>query len=177
MCAVFLVNGQRHHAWDNKFISQELGFRLLRERTMVIVDLDGLAMEASSEIVQCSRQGLFEGPVYFAIRDRIIRTLKTDPDLKRLQMEAEQKAFDLQAGDEAVKNKLDQLIEGHHTTAHADGPGTQDLGPVSVQGTLFGDGLSDQTVVVMGGTGLGETGALPAIVTSPQVGAVRLYPG
>src|SRR5207247_2207630 len=94
-CAVFLVHGQRHHAWDNAFISRDLGFKFLRDRTMVIVDLDGLTESAMSEIIQSSRQGLFEGPVYFAIRDRIIKTLKSDPDLIRLQVEAEQKALDL----------------------------------------------------------------------------------
>jgi hypothetical protein len=177
MCAVFLVNGQRHHAWDSAFISRDLGFKLLRDRTMVIVDLDGLAMEASSEIVQCSRQGLFEGPVYFALRDRIIRTLKSDPDLKRLQMEAEQKALDLETGDEAVKNKLDQLIEGHHAAAHTNGAGKDELGPVSSEGARFGDGLNGQPVVVMGSADLGEAGTLPALVTSPQLSAVRLYPG
>src|SRR5262245_48364664 len=155
-CTVFLMHGQRHHSWDNAFISRDLGFKLLRDRTMVIVDLDGLSLEAMSEIIQCSRQGLFEGKVYLAIRDRIIQTLKSDPDLKRLQMEAEQKALDLEAGDETVKTKLDQLIEGHHATAHSDGPGAQDLGPLSVQGTHIGDGLSQQQVVVLGSAGLGE---------------------
>jgi hypothetical protein len=176
-CTVFLMHGQRHHSWDNVFISRDLGFKLLRDRTMVIVDLDGLSIDAMSEIIQCSRQGLFEGKVYLAIRDRIIQTLKSDPDLKRLQMEAEQKALDLEAGDEAVKNKLDQLIEGHHASAHGNGPGTQDLGPVSTDGTHFGNGLSGQHVVVMGGAGQGEAATLPALVTCPHVSAVRLHPG
>jgi hypothetical protein len=176
-CTVFLMHGQRHHSWDNAYISRDLGFKLLRDRTMVIVDLDGLSVDAMSEIIQCSRQGLFEGKVYFAIRDRIIQTLKSDPDLKRLQMEAEQKALDLETGDEAVKNKLDQLIEGHHATAHGDGPGTQDLGPVSAEGIHFGNGRSDQHVVVMGDAGQGEAATLPAMVTFPHVSAVRLHPG
>src|SRR5258708_4168389 len=55
-CTVFLVNGQRHDAWDNQFIVRDLGFKYLRTRTMLVVDLDGLAPDAIAEIVQGSRQ-------------------------------------------------------------------------------------------------------------------------
>ena len=102
---MFLVNGQRHHAWDKTFISRDLGFKSLRDRTMVIVDLDGLAVGAMSEIMQGSRQGLYEGKVYNAIRDRVIHT-QVESRMKRLQVEAERKALDMRAGDSAVKSKL-----------------------------------------------------------------------
>jgi hypothetical protein len=42
-CTVFLINGQRHDAWDNAYISRDLEFKFLRDRMMVIVDLDGLS--------------------------------------------------------------------------------------------------------------------------------------
>jgi hypothetical protein len=84
------VNGQRHDGWDNAFISTDLGFKYLRTRTMIVVDLDGLTQEATAEIVQGSRQGLYEGEVMAAITDRVVATLKRDPDLIRLQAEAEQ---------------------------------------------------------------------------------------
>src|SRR5687767_9498205 len=59
-CVVFLIGGQRHDALDSTFISRELKFGYLRNRTMIIVDLDGLAPEAIAEIVQGSRQGLYQ---------------------------------------------------------------------------------------------------------------------
>ena len=122
-CVVFLVNGQRHHAWDKLFIAKDLGFKYLSDRTMIIVDLDGLSTQATANIIQGSRQGLFEGKEYFAIKERIIHTLKSDPDLKRLQVMAEQKVLEMEAGDEAVKSKLDQLIEGFHSGRTGRRPG------------------------------------------------------
>jgi len=113
-CAVFLVNGQRHDGWDNTYLVRDLGFKYLRNRTMLIVELDGLAPEALAKLVQGSRQGFFKGEVFDAIRDRIYATLKGDPDLKRLQTEAEQEIADLESGDDVVMDMLDQLIEGHH---------------------------------------------------------------
>jgi hypothetical protein len=174
-CAVFLINGQRHDAWDNQFISRDLEFKFLRDRTMVIVDLDGLSEAAMSEIMQGSRQGLYQGKVYAAIRNRIIQTLKTNPELKQLQVDAEQKALDMKAGDEAVKNKLNQLIEGHHATAPTDGPGESDLGTQPVSGGHFGDGLRDQSVVIMGGDG--SQAELPVLITTPLMNAIRLRAG
>src|SRR5438132_1997364 len=168
-CVVFLVNGQRHHAWDKTFIVKDLGFNQLRDRTMVIVDLDGLAMHGLAEIIQGSRQGLFEGKVYFAIRERIIQTLKSDPQLKKLQLDAEQRLLEMQAGDEAVKNKLDQLIEGHHAAAHADGAGEQDSGPHVVQAPHFGASASDHEVITMGRASLGLEGELPVLMTDPRI--------
>lgn len=176
-CVVFLVNGQRHHAWDKTFIVKDLGFNQLRDRTMVIVDLDGLAMHAMAEIIQGSRQGLFESKVYFTIRDRIIQTLKTDPQLKQLQLEAEQKILEMQSGDEAVKHKLDQLIEGHHAAAHADGPGNGDAGTHPIEAPHFKAGSRTQDVVIMGQPSLGHDGELPVLVTEPRIAAVRMHPG
>src|SRR5262245_26121254 len=31
-CCVFLINGQRQHAWDNQFIVRDLEFKYLRNR-------------------------------------------------------------------------------------------------------------------------------------------------
>jgi hypothetical protein len=176
-CAVFLVNGQRHHAWDNTFISRDLGFKFLRDRTMVIVDLDGLADWALSEIVTGSRQGLYEGKVFLAIKDKIIQTLKSNPELKRLQREAEQKALDMKAGDAAVRSQLDQLIEGHHAAAQASGPHGPDAGGATAGGGRFGEGTSDQAVVLMSSADGGEAGSLPVLVATPAASHVRLHPG
>ena len=121
-CAVFLVNGQRHDGWDNTYLVRDLGFKYLRNRTMLIVELDGLAPEALAKLIQESRQGFFKGEVFDAIRDRIYATLKGDPDLKRLQAEAEQEIADLESGDDVVKDKLDQLIEYHHASRRTHEP-------------------------------------------------------
>ncbi|MBX9681876.1 MAG: hypothetical protein K2X38_24225 [Gemmataceae bacterium] len=174
-CCVFLVNGQRHEGLDNAFISRDLEFKFLRDRTMVIVDLDGLTEDAMSEVMQGSRQGLFQGRVYLAIRNRLIQTLKTNPALKRLQMEAEKQALDMKAGDEAVKNRLNQLIEGHHMAAATDGPGDALGAGAQFEGGHLGDGLRDQSVVVLGGNG--TAAELPVLTTLPLMNSIRLYAG
>ena len=49
--------------------------------------------------------------IFEAITKRIVATLKDDPDLVRLEEEAEEAVSELSAGDEKVKQTLDQLIE------------------------------------------------------------------
>lgn len=117
-CIVFLVNGQRQEAWDNAFIQRDLGFKYLRNRTMVVVTLDGLKPEALADIMQGSREHFYPGTVYSAIVGRVTSTLKKDPELEALEAEAERQISELRSGDEAVKNALDQLIDEHH--AHGD---------------------------------------------------------
>ena len=177
-CVVFLVNGQRHDAWDNTFLSRDLPFKYLKLRTMVIVDLDGLAPHALAEVMRSSRQGLFEGDVYYAVRDRLVSMLKKDDDLKALQQEAEQKYLEMDAGDEAVKNKLDQLIEGHHLAAQLAGEGMDGIGATQVvNAASFTDTSSPNEVVVMGPIDAGHDASLPVLVTEPRIVAVRLQDG
>lgn len=125
-CVVFLVNGQRQEFLDNSFIVQDLGFKYLRSRMIIAVDVDGLAPEAIGKMMQGSRQGFYKGQIYDAISKRIIATLKHDPDLIRLEEEAEEAVSELSAGDEKVKQTLDQLIEAHHEHGHdfAEGAGS-----------------------------------------------------
>ncbi len=176
-CCVFLINGQRQDAWDDTFIVRDLGLKYLRHRTLIIVDLDGLKNEAIAEIMQGSRQGFYQGTVYSAISKRLIATLKKDPDLDQLQKEAEQNLLEMKAADENVKNKLDQLIEGHHAAAEADGAGVGDAtGTQAAAGLHFTDSVGRRTVVVKAGPNVGEAADLPVLVTNPNMVAVRMHP-
>jgi len=74
LCCVFLVNGQRQEALDNAFIVQHLGFKYLRKRMMIIVDVDGLRPEYLGELMQGSRQHFYQGRVWEAISSRLIAT-------------------------------------------------------------------------------------------------------
>lgn len=178
MCIVFLINGQRHDAWDNGFIVRNLGFKYLRTRTMIIVDLDGLAHEAVSEIVQGSRQGLYEGNVMGAITDRMVATLKKDPDLLRLQTEAEQEISELQAGDEVVKQKLDELIDAHHTqSTQASKPGADEPGPKRPDDPVAFGRPRSQDVIVQASPNVGDQGSLPVLVANPATPSIRLRTG
>ena len=144
---------------------------------LIVVDLDGLKNEAIAEIMQGSRQGFYQGTVYSAISKRLIATLKKDPDLDHLQKDAEQNLLEMKAADENVKNKLDQLIEGHHAAAEADGAGDGDVvGTATADGPLFADALGNRTVVTKAGTEVGQAAELPVLVTDPSMVAVRIHP-
>jgi hypothetical protein len=175
-CIVFLINGQRHEAWDNSFIVRDLGFKYLRNRTMIIVDLDGLSPRAIAEVIQGSRQGLFAGNVYHAMRDRLAATLKGDPDLKRLESEAEQQIAALETGDEAVKSKLDQLIEEHHTqSARVNVGGLAPGNLPSSQAILFGPEAA-QAVVTKARPEVGLEATRPVLTLSPPAESIRVQP-
>jgi hypothetical protein len=174
-CCVFLVNGQRQESLDNSFIVQELGFKYLRNRMMVAVDVDGLAPEAIGRLMQGSRQGFYRGDIWNAIIRRIIATLKDDPDLLRLEEEAEQQVADLKAGDEKVREALDQLIEAHHEHGwnFAEGTGTS--------GEHRGDDLGSNTVTKDGVVSLlpldkGQAADYPVLLSQPTSSSIRLRP-
>ena len=93
-CCVFLINGQRQHAWDNTFIVRDLDLKYLRNRMIMVVDCDGLKPRAISELMRGHRLQFYEGDVFGAIEQRIIATLKGDPDLRRLVVEAGQRGED-----------------------------------------------------------------------------------
>lgn len=175
-CVVFLVNGQRQDALDNAFIIQQLGFKYLRNRMMIVVEVDGLGQEAIGRLMQGSRQGFFKGEVWDAIIARILATLRDDPDLVRLEEEAEEAVSELEAGDEKVKQTLDQLIDAHHEHGgqFSDGTGI----PSTDQG---GENLGIKTVVKDGVVSLlppdhGAPADYPVLISQPANTTVRLRP-
>src|SRR5579884_583366 len=172
---VFLVHGQRHDTLDEWFVGRDLGFKYLRKRTMVIVDVDGLAPEAIGELVQGSRQEFYKGDIYYALLDRLTAVLKNDPELKRMEAEAEQEIAELKTGDEAVRSKLDQLIEGHHAAAMRAAAGAQATQPTGGQA---GTGQDVEQDAVMGTTPeVGEAAMEPVLLSDPSGAHIRLYPG
>jgi hypothetical protein len=174
-CVVFLVNGQRQEFDDNTFIVQDLGFRYLRARTMIMVDVDGLAQEAIGQLMQGSRQGFYQGAIREAIKKRLIATLKDDPDLIRLEQEAEEAVSELAAGDEKVKQTLDQLIDSHHDKGHSFTEGM----------SVAGDGQSDElgfkivtkgSVVTLLPPDTGQAADYPVLTSQPAASIIRLRP-
>ncbi|WP_407167927.1 hypothetical protein [Bradyrhizobium sp. ORS 111] len=175
-CVVYLVNGQRQEFDDNTFIVQELGFRYLRSRMMIMIDVDGLAQEAIGRLMQGSRQGFYRGAVREAITKRIVSTLKGDPDLVRLEQEAEEAVSELSAGDEKVKQTLDQLIESHHDKGYSFVEGIGAAGD-----THGGDELGFKTVVKGGVVTLlppdvGQASDYPVLTSQPAASIIRLRP-
>lgn len=172
---VFLVNGQRHEMLDESFVGRELGFKYLRARTLIVVDNDRLAPEAIAQLIQGSRQGFYKGEVFSAVLSKMISILKGDPDLKRLESDAEQEIAELKSGDEAVKNKLDQLIEGHHSAGSYELP--QGGGATVAQSHGEATGAASSTeFVIEGDAALGTEASGPVLVIEPLGKVIRLQP-
>lgn len=174
-CVVFLVNGQRQESLDNSFIMQELGFKYLRNRMMIAVDVDSLKSQAIGKMMQGSRQGFYRGDIWNAMIKRIIASLKNDPDLLRLEEEAEEQVSELKAGDEKVKQTLDQLIEFHHDHGWhtTEGAGTS--------GDSQGDELGFKTIKHGGAVSLlppeqGQAADYPVLFSQPAASNIRLRP-
>lgn len=175
-CCVFLINGQRQHAWDNQFIVRDLDLKYLRNRMVVVVDCDGLKPDAIAHLMQGSRHQFFEGAVYSALETRVIATLKGDPDLRRLEEEAEDEISSLEAGDEAVKMTLDQLIESHHEAASHPTHGHYQGGDASRAEGLTGSLTQTQDVVILGDSSVGIAASDPVLNMRPDVATIRLKP-
>lgn len=176
-CVVYLVNGQRQEFDDNGFIVQDLGFRYLRARMMIVIDVDGLAPEAIGRLMQGSRQGFYRGAVREAITKRIIATLKDDPDLVRLEEEAEEAVSELSAGDEKVKQALDQLIDSHHDKGHAfaEGAGAS-RGDSTDSDELGYKTLNEAGVVTLLPPNIGQAADYPVLMSQPASSIIRLHP-
>jgi hypothetical protein len=173
-CCVFLINGQRQDAWDNSFIVRDLNKKYLRNRMLVMVDLDGIQPEAAAELMSGDRQGFYQGSVYHALSSRLISTLKRDPDLERLEEDAERELAELRGGDEAVKQALDQLIEAHHSQADHSSTGLDQPGAGSNAGTGAGIARAQNVVVGPRQDGLATSG--PYLKGVPVGPTVRVQP-
>lgn len=176
-CCVFLINGQRQDAWDNMFIIRDLNLPRLRTQMLVVVDLDELKPEAINELMQGSRQGFYQGNVYSAISRKLIKTLRKDPDLEKLQEDAQQGLLEMKTANEAVKSKLDKLIDGFHAAAAATGPGGGAAeGTTTSVGPLFGTNTVSGDVVTVAPPGTGLAADRPVLMADPPTASVRLTP-
>jgi hypothetical protein len=175
-CCVFLINGQRQHAWDNTFIVRDLDLKYIRNRMIVIVDCDGLKPEATAELMRGHRLQFYEGTVYNALEQRVLATLKGDPDLRRIEEEAEDEISSLDAGDEAVKQALDQLIEAHHDAAAHIDFGQNQAGAENRLDATDGKIIQQQSVVVDADQPIGKDASEPVLQLRPEISTIRLKP-
>ncbi len=175
-CCVFLVNGQRQDFLDNSFIMQDLGFKYLRSRMMIVVDVDGLSTEAIGRLMQGSRQGFYRGDIWQAMMRRVVATLKNDPDLLRLEEEAEEQVSELKTGDENVKQTLDQLIQAHHEHGVHFTEGVVAAGESSAADKIGLNSTVKDGVVTLLPPERGQTADYPVLFSQPGSSIVRLRP-
>jgi hypothetical protein len=126
--------------------------------------------------MQGSRQGFYRGAVREAVTKRIIATLKDDPDLVRLELEAEEAVSELSAGDEKVKQTLNQLIDSHHDKGHSFVEGLGSAGDVHSGDELGFKTLVKGGVVTLLPPNLGQASDYPVLTSQPAASIIRLRP-
>lgn len=169
---VFLVNGQRQHQLDTMLVQKDLGLKYLRNRMMVMIDVDGLTQQALARLMSGARQSFYQGKVYSALLQRLIHTLKGDPDLLRLEDAAAQAVASLKTGDQAVKAALDKLIHEHASQGNKrEGEGAAGA---ATRGGLSGPLRQRMDVIVEGASGMLAEG--PTLRLACESSAVRLLP-
>lgn len=176
LSCVFLINGQRQHAWDNTFISRDLGFKYLRNRMLIVVDVDGLRPESIAQLMQGSRHQFYEGEVYAALQRRLIDALKGDPELIQLEDEAEQEVMSLKTGDDVVRKALDDLIDAHHDAGDHSVHGNLQAGRDSRHDHLAGELKQTSHTVVEDIDEELAASEPPVLVIVPETVTVRLHP-
>ena len=90
---IYTLNGQTQGAESKTFISQDLGFRNLREYMLVCVDCSLIGTTARQELFMASRDRLKQGKYYNELRNDIITLLKGDDDIKQMDQDYKGRAF------------------------------------------------------------------------------------
>lgn len=84
---IFTQNGQVHASEGQSFISQNLGFSLLKTATLIHVDCTKIPTEIRQDLFMSNRTHLKQGPKTEHLLDEIISLLKRSSELKRLNNE------------------------------------------------------------------------------------------
>ncbi len=84
---IYILNGQTQGMEPRTFISQEIGFRNLRDYMLVSVDCSHIGTTARQELFMASRDRLKKGRYYNELRDDIISLLKNDSDISQKDQE------------------------------------------------------------------------------------------
>ncbi|QBA64229.1 hypothetical protein [Muriicola soli] len=81
---IFTQNGQVHGSEGQSFISQSLGFSLIKQHTLIHVDCTNIPTEIRQDLFMSNRTHLKQGPKTEKLIDEIISLLKNDKELKKL---------------------------------------------------------------------------------------------
>ncbi len=81
---IFTLNGQVHGYYPRSFISQELGFSMLRDHLLVQVDCTNMKTSYRQDLFKGSRDRLNQGKKTEALLDKIVDLLKHNDQLREL---------------------------------------------------------------------------------------------
>lgn len=84
---VFTLNGQVQGFEGQSFISQDLGFSLLKEHALIQVDCTHIPTRIRQDLFMSNRTQLKQGPEREMLRTTVISSLKNSANLKRINDE------------------------------------------------------------------------------------------
>lgn len=111
MSVIFTLNGQTQGIEKKTFISQELGFRNLKEYMLVCVDCTQIGISERQELFMASRDRLKQGKYYNELIGELIDLLKNDTDIKQWDQDYKGKTFKENAEDgDLVHSVFEKLL-------------------------------------------------------------------
>lgn len=110
---IYTLNGQTQGAEPKSFISQDLGFRNLREFMLVCVDCSQIGTTARQELFMASRDRLKQGKFYTELRQSIIDLLSNDTHLKQKEQEYKGRVFRETGEDKDMVQSLFSKLKGN----------------------------------------------------------------
>ena len=101
---VLTLNGQNHGELPRTLISREAELPYLAQRTVCHVNCDALSAQGKRALFVSTREAPRAGSLHDIVTQEIIRALRSDDELLRLNAEARERNF--QQGDEAATQQL-----------------------------------------------------------------------
>ena len=103
---IYTLNGQTQGSETKSFISQDLGYRNLREYMLIAVDCSQIGTTARQELFMASRDRLKQGKYYTELRNDIISLLRSDSDINNMDQEYKGKSFKEKADDKDLVESM-----------------------------------------------------------------------
>lgn len=110
---IYTLNGQTQGSETKSFISQDLGFRNLRDYMLVCVDCSQIGTTARQELFMASRDRLKQGRFYSELRQCIIDILSNDTHLKQKEQEYKGRVFKETGEDKDMVQSLFSKLKGN----------------------------------------------------------------
>jgi len=101
---VLTLNGQNHAELSKTLVKKDAGLPYLAQRLICNVDCNTLSPQAKRALFASAREEAKRGLIYDLIQQEVIRVLKTDDDLIRLNNEAKERG--LRERDEATTQEM-----------------------------------------------------------------------
>lgn len=107
---IFTQNGQVHGFEGQSFISQELGFSLLKKHLLIHADCTNIPTSIRQDLFMSNRTHLKQGPKTEKLRDAIIVILRKSSELKRINNERRNSLMhDSESDKGLIENLLSKL--------------------------------------------------------------------